>query len=72
MTYVQISQRRGHVRGPAGEVDPPHDGFIELGDLDNSQRIVSVEWRRGTQWSRRKTVDWYWTVTIEHRFHVAA
>lgn len=64
---VQITERRGKTRGPASEADPPDNGFIEIGEIGPHQRVVHVKWRRGIQWRRRKTVDWYWVVTIETR-----
>lgn len=68
MIHIQIIERRGKVRGPAHQLDPPDDGFIQLSGLEENQRVVHVKWRRGLYWPRRKTVDWYWTVTIEARW----
>lgn len=66
MTLVQIAERRGTLRGPAEEYSPPDDGFIEL-HLEEGQRVVQVHWKRAHEYRHRKTVDWYWTVTIESR-----
>lgn len=66
MSVVQISQRTGQVRGPSGEYSPPGDGHIDL-QLGEHQRVVQVEWRRGHEYRRRKTVDWTYTVTVETR-----
>lgn len=64
--HVQITTRTGTVRGPSGDYSPPEDGFIEL-SLEAHQRVVQVEWRRGHEFRRRKTVDWTWKATIETR-----
>lgn len=61
---VQISVRSGTVRGPSGEYSPPD--FIEF-TLESHQRVVQIEWKRGHEYRRRRTVDWTWTATIETR-----
>lgn len=66
MSLVQISQQRGDVRGPSGDFSPPGEGFIEL-HLEPHERVIQVEWRRGHEYRRRKTVDWTYTATIESR-----
>lgn len=65
---AQISQRRGVVRGPSHSyLSPPNDGVFDL-PLEGHQRVVQVEWARGLESPRRKTVDWTWVATIESRF----
>jgi hypothetical protein len=65
MTLVQVINKTGQVRGPS-EVysSPPGDGFIEL-HLGPYDRVIQVAWRRGIEIRSRKTVDWFWTATIE-------
>lgn len=66
MTFVQLTQRTGTVRGSADSYTAPNDGLIEL-HLESHQRVVHVTWKRDQEHRRRKTVDWTWTATIETR-----
>jgi hypothetical protein len=67
MTLVQIGNRTGQVRGPSEVYSaPPSDGSIEL-HLGPHERVIQVAWRRGIEMRSRKTVDWYWTATVETR-----
>lgn len=63
--FVQITARRGEVRGPVESYSAPD--LIEL-NLEPNQRVIQIEWSRGFESRRRKTVDWRWTAWIESRF----
>lgn len=61
---VQLTAREIEARTPSHHYSPP--GFVEL-HLEGNQRVVQIDWRRGTDFRRRKTVDWTATIWIETR-----
>lgn len=64
MSLVQLNTHKGSVRRPNYEYSPPD--FLEL-HLNENQRVVQIEWRRGIDSLRRKTADWHYVVWVETR-----
>jgi hypothetical protein len=64
MSLVQLTCHTGTTRQPSNVYTAPT--FLEV-HLEDNQRVVSIEWRRGLDSRYRKTVDWTWTVWIETR-----
>jgi hypothetical protein len=63
-SLVQLVAREVTARTPSDHYSPPD--FVEL-HLSENQRVVQIDWRRGLDSRRRKTVDWTATVWIEAR-----
>lgn len=66
MVLAQLRRVTITTRGPSGNFTPPDEGFAEL-RLEDHERVVHVEWKRGHEYRRRKTVDWECIVTVETR-----